>query len=135
MDPLAYITCIHKLCLIPTINVAQLHIKHFIPLFHLDYTGNISFQGFTRSITDLLILNVFSILQNFSVCNCSRCRQTDMDRHFPMTSPQIPLSACWMNPMDMHNSNLNSNFVPNPLPSRPCIPPRHVGMSPVTRVC
>ncbi|XP_046850270.1 E3 ubiquitin-protein ligase RNF38-like [Xenia sp. Carnegie-2017] len=72
-------------------------------------------------------------LRLHSVCNCSRCRQTDMDRHFPMTSPQIPLSACWMNPMDMHNTNLNSNFVPNPLPSRPCIPPRHVGMSPVTR--
>ncbi|CAB4028742.1 RING finger 44-like [Paramuricea clavata] len=65
-----------------------------------------------------------------SVCNCSRCRITNVDRRLAMT-PHMAVNSCWVNPVEVHNTNLNTNFIPNPLQSQPCLPPRHVGMTPI----
>ena len=47
----------------------------------------------------------------------------------------MAVNPCWVNPVEVHNTNLNTNFIPNPLQSQPCVPPRHVGMTPIAPVC
>ena len=48
------------------------------------------------------------------------------------------VNSCWVNPVEIHNTNINTNFIPNPVQSQPSqhnVPARHVGMPPITPVC
>lgn len=72
-----------------------------------------------------------------SLSHCSRYRTTNVE-HSLVVSPHVTVNSCWVNPMEIHHTNLTTNIPTNPSANplhHPCIPRRHVGMAAITRVC